>query len=190
MIKKTFILICLALLGCSKQDDAVLEAIDEEMNVYSFSYDNKKYEIIKESKTWLDAVSYALNRGGYLAEINDQAEQNAIYSELTSKAGIVLDNTNNQFNYAAIWLGGNDLDNEGAWVWDGDNDKTSTQFWSGGIDGTPVNGLYSNWGNEPDNNGDQDALCIGIEATPINAAGKWTDLDGSKNQLFFVIEYN
>ena len=64
------------------------------------------------------------------------------------------------------------------------------QFWEGGVDGKAINGLYNNWGNEPDNNGDQDVLCIGLETTPINAAGKWTDLDGTDNNLFFLIEYD
>lgn len=179
----------LAIVSCGKTAEMEEESV-EGSSVYAFSFDGTSYEIVKENKTWTDAVSFAVARGGYLSEINSEEEQNAVFLELTTKAGIVLDETNNEFGYAAVWLGGNDLAEEGSWVWNGDNEESGVAFWIGGVDGSAVNGLYNNWGNEPDNNGDQDALCIGLEATPINSAGKWTDLDGNKNQLHFVIEYD
>lgn len=190
MQKHLIIFICIVFLACSEKRESEIIPTEVSNNLYAFTFNNKKYEIVKESKTWLDAVAYAVSKGGYLAEVNNEGEQNAIFSELTTKADIVLGNTNNQFGFGAVWLGGNDLQTEGTWLWDGNNDKTSTQFWSGAVDGSPVNGLYNNWGKEPDNNGDQDVLCIGIETTPINTAGKWTDLDGAKNKLYFVIEYD
>ena len=175
--------------GC---DDSSIdpENVMEEENTYSFTYDAKNYTLVKQTSTWEDAVTYAVESGGYLAEINSEEEQIAIFIALAMQAGITFDETNNQFGYAAIWLGGNDLGTEGVWVWNGNNDETEQQFWEGGVNGSVVNGLYNNWGNEPDNNGDQDVLCIGLEATPINEAGKWTDLDGTNNHLFFLIEYD
>ena len=67
-------------------------------NIYSFMYDGKKYEIVKESKNWSVAAACAVERGGYLVEINSLGEQNAIFSEI-SKAGISI-------NYKPINDGG------------------------------------------------------------------------------------
>ena len=49
---------------------------------YSFSYNGQNYTLIKEASSWLDAASYAVAKGGYLAEINSAEEQTAIFSEL------------------------------------------------------------------------------------------------------------
>ena len=182
------LLVLLICSSCEKSSD--LEDDLSAERTYSFTYNEKSYSLVKEASSWQDAVSYAVATGGYLAEINSENEQMAIFSELLLNADITYEETNNQFGFAAIWLGGNDLETEGVWVWNGDNDETEVQFWSGGVDGDVVNSLYNNWGNEPDNNGDQDVLCMGLEATPINAAGKWTDLDDSDNNLFFLIEYD
>jgi hypothetical protein len=190
MNKLFFILLLLSSLACSNSNDSESTVVEADSTIATFTYNEKSYEIVKEAKTWEEAVSYAVNRGGYLAEINSAEEQTGIFSALTTSGTIVLDDTNNQYGYAAVWLGGNDITTEGDWVWNGDNDATSVSFWSGAVDGVPVNDLYNNWGNEPDNNGDQDMLCMGLEDTPINEAGEWTDLDGSANTLFFVIEYD
>lgn len=185
-------LLSLLLVGCA-EPDAVSE--DEPAQVaekpsYSFTYNDKNYTIVKETASWLDAVSYATALDGYLVEINSEEEQTVLFEQLISEAGIDFDETNNKFGFAAVWLGGNDLDEEGSWVWNGNNDDEFEQFWEGEIDGNVINGLYNNWGNEPDNNGNQDVLCMGLEPTPINTAGKWTDLDGSANSLFFVIGHD
>lgn len=187
-------LLLLLLAACS-QDPEIPEVMEpdpepDSLAVYSFSFEEKSYEVAMEAKSWEDAVAIAVDRGGYLAEINSEEEQLAIFDELIHHADITFDETNNKFGFAAVWLGGSDLETEGEWVWNGDNDETSVQFWRGEVDGSPVDGLYHYWGNEPDNNGDQDVLCMGLESTPINDAGRWTDLDGDLNTLFFVIEYD
>ena len=182
------LLVLLFFSGCEDNDD--VEDDLSEGETYSFMYNDKSYTLVKEASSWQDAVSYAVAGGGYLAEINSEEEQTALFTELVSSADITFDDTNNQFGFAAVWLGGNDLETEGVWVWNGNNDDLEVHFWEGGVDGSVVNGLYNNWGNEPDNNGDQDVLYLGLEATPINAAGKWTDLDGAENNLYFLIEYD
>jgi len=162
-------------------------------NIHSFTFNGKKYEIVKEKMRWNDAVDFAVNRGGYLTEINNSEEQKAIFTELDTKAGINLDQTRNEFLRGAVWIGGHDLNAEGTWIWDGDYDEQGTQFWSGGIiglEGNPVGGLYNNWGLEPDNSRNQDMLSISLENTPRNGRSQWNDLDGDRNFLFFVIEYN
>ncbi len=160
-------------------------------SIYTFTHDEHTYEVVKENKSWTDAAACAVSRNGYLAEINNEAEQNEIFNELVNNAGIIISNTQNQFGTASIWLGGSDAVAEGNWIWDGDNDGNGPQFWSGGPGGTPVDGLYTNWGispAEPDNSGGQDHLTIIIKPTAVNF-GLWNDLI-STNSLYYLIEYD
>lgn len=159
-------------------------------NVHSFSYKGKTYEIIKENKTWVEASACAKKRGGILVEINDADEQNAIYSELVSKAHINNNNTIAQDGGggAYVWIGANDFATEGNWVWDGNNDKKVTLFWVGDQSGKSIDGLFNNWGDEPDDYGGQDALALSLNGWPLGEAGQWNDVD-LNNELYFVIEY-
>jgi len=164
-------------------------------NIYAFNYDGRTYEVVKEAKNWEDAAACAVQRGGKLARINDAAEQSAIWNELNNNASIDLTNTvaSNGGGASYVWIGGNDLASEGTWIWDGDNDGIGEQFWNGDTNGNPVGGLYSNWGNEPDNSGNQDALAIALTQWPINSgslgsAGQWNDLKAD-DSLYFIIEY-
>ena len=160
-------------------------------NIYEFVYDGHSYEVVKENSTWTDAVNCAVSRNGYLAEITSVGEQNAIFSELTNNAGIVIANTQNQFGTASIWLGGTDAGIEGEWVWDGNIDGIGIPFWSGNANGSAVGGQYTNWGTspaEPDNSGGQDHLTIIIKPTAVNF-GLWNDLI-STNTIYYLIEYD
>lgn len=166
------------------------QCADQE-NIYPFVYDGHSYEVVRENKSWTDASSCAVSRDGYLAEINDVEEQDAVFNELVNNAEIIISNTENQFGTASIWLGGSDAEVEGDWIWDGNNDAIGPQFWSGGPDGSPVGGLYSNWGispPEPDNSGGQDHLTIIIKPTAVNF-GLWNDLI-STNSIYYLIEYD
>jgi len=160
-------------------------------SVFSFDYGGKNYEVIKENKTWQDAVSFAVDRGGYLVEINSLEEQDAIYSELDQNASIIIANTRNRFLFGAVWIGGHELSTEGVWIWDGNNDGNGDQFWEVGIGGP-----YANWGvQEPDNGfAGQDVLSMSLEdnlGPPLRFfESQWNDLDGDINSLFFVIEYD
>jgi len=168
-------------------------------NVHAFTYSGNNYEVIKENKSWVNAAACAVERGGFLVEINNQAEQDAVFNELQNNAAITVSNTvapdGGGASYA--WIGANDLASEGVWVWNGDNDASSTQYWQGGpaaFGGVPVGGLYNNWGSEPDNSGNnQDAAAIGLTQWPVNSgslgsAGQWNDVDHT-NGLYSVIEY-
>ena len=163
-------------------------------NLYSFNYNGKTYEVIKDTKNWADAAACAVERGGELTRINDTAEQTAIWNELNN-ANINLASTiaSNGGNASYIWIGGNDLATEGTWIWDGDNDGSGDQFWNGDANGNTVDGLYSNWGNEPDNAQNQDCLGIALTQWPLNSgslgsAGQWNDLKAD-NLLCYIIEY-
>jgi hypothetical protein len=163
----------------------------DSLNVYSFFHAGHSYDVVKENKTWTQAVECAVEREGYLAEINDEAEQDAIFNELANNAGIVTDNTQNQFGTASVWLGGSDSVTEGEWIWDGNNDGQGPQFWSGGPNGMAIDGLYTNWGispAEPDNSGGQDHLTIIIKPSAVNFS-LWNDLV-STNSIYYLIEYD
>jgi len=163
--------------------------------VYQFRFQNKKYEIVKENKSWAEATADAVKKGGYLAQINSKEEQEAIFKQL-QKAGIKLFFTTALDGGGAsyVWLGGTDHYQEGKWIWDGDNNGEGLVFWIGGVNGHTVNNSYVNWGHEPDDyNNKQDALAMALTQWPINSGrlgkpGQWNDLD-MNNSLYYVIEY-
>ncbi len=169
----------------------------DETNIYSFTYNGNTYEIVKENQSWTNASSCAVERGGFLAEINDISEQNAIFSELNTNASIVVSNTIAPDGGGAsyVWIGGNDLNTEGNWLWDGDNDNIGEQFWLGNFSGSSIGGLYTNWGSsgygsEPDDYGaGQDGLGLAITDWPLGNSGQWNDISHS-NSLYYVIEYS
>jgi len=163
-----------------------------ESDVYSFDYNGKTYEIIKDDKNWKSAASCAVERGGILAEINDQAEQDEIFDRLKNDASINVTNTISVDGGDAsyVWIGGNDLKVEGNWVWDGNGDQNGIQFWMGTTSGNAVGNRYTNWGFEPDDyNSNQDALGLAITDWPFGQAGQWNDLD-QNNKLYYVVEYS
>lgn len=162
---------------------------DSASNVVAFTYDGKVYEIVKETKIWSDAAACAVERGGILIEINDQAEQDTVFSAINA-ASITNANTVAPDGGGAsyLWIGGNDIATEGVWVWDGDNNGSSVQFWQGTSSGSPVGGLFNNWGNEPDDFNGQDALGLALTDWPLGVAGEWNDVD-QVNSLYFIIEH-
>lgn len=164
------------------------------VNIYTFFYDDTEYQIVKENQSWANASACAVEFGGYLAQIDSQAEQDAIFDNLMNYAGIVIGNTVAPDGGGAsyVWIGGNDIANEGIWIWDGDNDGNGDQFWQGTASGNPVGGLFNNWGNEPDNWNNQDGLGLALTEWPLGSgtlgvAGQWNDVDDS-NTLYYVIE--
>lgn len=161
--------------------------------VYSFTYDGRTYEVIQENKTWVAAAACAVERGGHLAEINSAEEQEAVFAQIIS---LQIDPNNtiasDGGNASYVWLGGNDILQEGKWIWDGNNDAASTQFWQGTASGSAIGGLYNNWGDEPDNSASgtgQDALGLAIVDWPKGDAGEWNDVKHT-NELYYVVEYD
>lgn len=167
------------------------QCISDTNNIYHFTYQSSNYEVVKENKSWQDAAECAVERGGHLAEINSQQEQDSVY-HYVQLAGINNSNTVAPDGGGAsyVWLGGHDHDVEGDWVWDGDDTTTQLQFWQGVYPtGGPVNSAYNNWGNEPDNfNGTQDALGLALTNWPLGVAGQWNDVNET-NTLYYIIEY-
>ncbi len=191
-------LLCLSFFSC-----------DADHGNYSFTYNGKKYEIVKDRKTWADAAAYAVKRGAHLAEIKDSGEQNAVYMAFIRETDVSPEYTEvkDGGGIGYFWIGATDKNKEGVWIWDGKNAGGGTVFWlgqgaNGKGDGMVVNNAYTNWGgsfnhkaNEPDNYaGKQHAAAIGLADWPkgqgnLGHAGEWNDID-ENNRLYFVIEYS
>jgi hypothetical protein len=187
---KTFYYFALMALLCILTNASVSQECANPVNIYSFTYDEVNYEIIKENLSWTAAAACAVERGGALAVIDSQEEQDTIFYHLNN-CGIDVANTVAPDGGGAsyVWIGGNDIAEEGTWIWDGDNDGEGPQFWEGNYNGNPVNDLYNNWGGEPDNWSNQDALGLALTDWPFGIAAEWNDVDEG-NDLYYVVEYS
>lgn len=164
-------------------------------STFAFQVNGKNYEIVKVNKTWTEAAACAVERGGKLAEILSQQENDSLFHYALNLAGINASNTiaPDGGGAAYLWIGGNDLQTEGTWIWDGDGDLSGPQFWQGiYINGTPVGGYFNAWGSlnggEPDDFNDQDGLGLALTSWPFGNAGEWNDINVN-NSLYFIIEY-
>ncbi len=203
-MKKTSLLILFTLLI----SNAFSQCADTA-NIFTFTYNGKTYEVVKELHPWDSASACAVERGGYLVEIGDQAEQNAVYDAIINGAGVsptyVI--VGNGGGIAYVWTGATDQNVEGTWLWDGDNDNAGINFWNGegaagANNGAPVGGAYNNWGgastgtpNEPDNWGSNQNYCgLALAGWPsgttiLGMAGEWNDIIGT-SEIYYVIEYD
>lgn len=166
--------------------------------VFAFQFNQKEYEIVQWKKNWADAAACAVSRGGYLAHIDDQDEQDAIVQAL-SDAGIAPNYTSvpDGGGIAYVWIGATDKFTEGKWIWAGNGVNSPLNFWNGkGAAGSAVNNRYHRWGNsstggtrvEPDDfSNNQDAAGIALTNWPWGVAGEWNDIN-SNNLLYFVVE--
>ena len=172
-----------------EEEEEVVEKCVSEENIIPFQFAGRKYELVQELKNWRGASTCAVERGGYLVEINDATEQGNIYNFVRNKiVDLSLIVAPDGGNGSYVWLGANDIKTEGNWIWDGDNDGMGTQFWEGKSNGDVIGGLYNNWGSEPDDALGQDALGLGMTDWLKGAAGEWNDIRAT-NKLYFVIEY-
>lgn len=162
----------------------------DEANVFEFTFDGKTYELIKENKSWSDAAACAVERGGTLARVDTEEENTALFEsiaiyDVVPSETVAPDGGGGSY----IWLGGTDRAEESTWIWDVNDDDTGDQFWEGDADGTPIGGLYNNWGDEPDDFGGQDAIGMSVNGWPLGVAEEWNDVN-DENELFFFIEYD
>lgn len=198
--------LCSSLLtSCGNDDD------DNNGSTEYFYHSGHSYKVIKKNKTWVEAAADAVAMGGYLAEIGSKAEQEAIYKGiLDAKISPTYTKVADGGGVGYIWIGANDMANEGKWIWNGANKSgSSTSFWSGSNTGSAVAGAYNNWGgtsanklNEPDNFTDssvspngQNAAAIGLanwpdgDSSPLGKAGEWNDI-ADTNKIYYVVEFD
>lgn len=111
--------------------------------------------------SWAAAEATAQMFGGHLASIADQSENDFIHQNFGNYGGTTQ----------RLWIGFNDITNEGAFVWP---------------DGTPTN--YTNWsGGEPNNAGSGEDV-----AEMFGVQGTWNDMPDSGGTYLHlaVIEIN
>jgi hypothetical protein len=166
-----------------------------------FDYGGHHYIINSTGKTWANAQIDAQSRifavqFGYLAIINDNAENSAVYNQLIL-AGISTTASDGGAKYA--WLGGTDSHttfapaSEGNFFWT----ESDQQLWSGGLpvsrggSGHAISGVYENFGSgEPDNYGSgQNYLAMGLGNWPYGTTKQWNDIYGT-DPIAYVIEFN
>ena len=164
-----------------------------------FEFEGHTYRIVADTADWetasLKAAEMSLNGGaGYLVRIDSQEENRALIEALAAhltdeqlKASVPDDGSDVPF----VWLGGSDIAREGVWTWSNNGD----QFWEGDFNGTSKNGLYSNWGVQPDSaSGAEDGAAMGLGDWPepfydLGAMGEWNDLD-IDTSLIYVVEFD
>ena len=173
----------------------------------SFSYGGHTYQLIKVESTFSEAVSDAAARSfsgetGYLVEIGSAEENQAVFDGVMEMVGDIvatLPYANDGGSAAYIWTGGTDQSEEGVWIWQ----DSGQQFWDGGAAGSPVAGVYSNWGEnssgtqmEPDDyQMSQDGLGMALESWPwgssdyLGSASEWNDID-LDNALYYLVEFD
>lgn len=184
--------------------DVQAQACVDTTQIYKFKYNGKRYELVKERKNWDSAAACAQRRGGYLAHINSQAEQDSIYYAVATLSGISATYTTvmDGGGIAYVWIGGTDKALEGKWLWDGNGDGVGNNFWNGQGNagaggGTATTGSFVNWGGkstgtikEPDNYASiQDGAGLALSSWPYGIAGEWNDINAT-NTLYYVIEYD
>jgi len=172
--------------------------------IFTFKYLGKKYEIVKQFKTWDSAADCAKARGGYLLHLNNATEQDTVFDAIINRAMISSSYTSvmDGGGIAYLWIGATDKASEGRWLWDGDNDSVGFNFWNGqgaagAGGGTAVSGAYNNWGRstsgsiqEPDDYvSAQDGGAMALTSWPYGTAGQWNDINIT-NGLYYVIEYD
>ena len=171
-----------------------------QANIYSFSFNGKNYEIIKELKNWTSASACAVERGGHLVHI-ESSDENSAMMQAVSAAGISSTYTTvwDGGGIAYLWIGATDKTLEGTWIWDGDNNNTGLNFWigqgtAGSGGGSAVGNAYNNWGtsswgSEPDDfENNQDGAGIALGSWPYGSPGQWNDIDLA-NQIYYIVEY-
>lgn len=164
-----------------------------------FEFEGHTYRIVTDVTDWetanLLAEEMSLNgQAGYLARVDSQRENTALLEALAThvtgeqlQASIPDDGSEVPF----VWLGGSDIEQEGVWTWSNNGD----QFWQGDFNGAPKNGLYSNWGVQPDSaSGAEDGLAMGLGDWPepffdLGALGEWNDLD-IDTSLIYIVEFD
>ncbi len=136
------------------------EPYDEQSSIpdNAEEYEGHYYLVIDNPAYWSTAKEDCESRGGHLATITSQGEQDFIAR--------LIENNGSQYNY---WIGGTDEGQEGTWTW---------------ITGEPW--TYSNWyKNQPDNGdinkerggeGDHNYLQIGCGSDEDIRYMKWWDM--------------
>ena len=155
----------------------------------TWTFQGSTYELHKTPKSLNAAAQAAAIDGRYLAEINSEEENNAIFqqvSSLISTEEFASTTSQDGGGAAYVWIGGSDQDSEGNWQWINSRQtiSLSRSEWGSG-----------ERGSEPDGGTFQNGLGLGLENWPRGSssgtgfgdAGSWNDINIS-SELFYVTE--
>ncbi|WAR15591.1 LECE-like protein, partial [Mya arenaria] len=96
--------------GCSNHHHAVGSCVLSTL----FTVNGHCYEAVTAIHSWRVAESYCVHNGGHLAYISSKGQQDAIYQVVKDHIG------------QNVWIGLNDLDNEGSYRWISDSVAVTT----------------------------------------------------------------
>jgi hypothetical protein len=156
------------------------------MTGFTFKVGTQVYRLIEQAKSWDAANSYASGIGGHLATIDSASENAAVYAAIAHHLTVSTHSvpvSEDGGGAAYLWLGLNDIAQEGNYVWS-DGSKSTFRNWGKGT-----------LGAEPDNAGNQDAVGLALEGWPrelsgaLGTAAQWNDIDRA-SQLWSIVEFN
>src|SRR5688572_5246664 len=98
--------------------------------IASATYNGHTYHLLS-SDNWTNSETFAQALGGHLVTINDDAESAFVFNTFTEKGKL----------NRGLWIGLNDLANEGSFVWSSGEPVTFTKF----AVGEPNNGSGENY---------------------------------------------
>jgi len=166
-----------------------MDAQIEDLMSLTWTFQGSTYELHKTPKSLNAAAQAAAIDGRYLAEINSEEENNAIFqqvSSLISTEEFASTTSRDGGGAAYVWIGGSDQDSEGNWQWINSRQtiSLSRSEWGSG-----------KRGSEPDGGTFQNGLGLGLENWPRGSssgtgfgdAGSWNDINTS-SALFYVTE--
>ncbi|NLF16892.1 MAG: hypothetical protein GX595_06490, partial [Lentisphaerae bacterium] len=142
------------------------------------SYNGHYYEYVTADVSWSAAAQDATSRGGYLAIINDRAENDILTNVLLRTS-------------EGAWIGLTDEQTEGQWLWvDGTPIEAGFSQWSNSARSVePNDGV---WGNPPYVSEDYGQIVGRANANPLLIPGFWNDLranDPTGDASGYIVEY-
>jgi hypothetical protein len=111
---------------------------EAEVQESEFRYENHTYKFVPKKESWMRARKSAEKEGGYLVVINNENEEKYLEQKIKEFLGL---------RQEPVWIGLNDIDEEGKWSWVNSDKITYTKWLSG----------------EPNNNGGYPESCVVIE---------------------------
>jgi hypothetical protein len=137
------------------------------ISCYSATFGGHDYAFCDALVDWASARAECERRGMRLVRIDDASEDSWVQATANFSASM--------FRRDGLWLGGYEPTTDGDWHW-----TDGAPFWNGGVTGTAVGGLFTNWeGGEPNNaNGPESCLSMPLNKTT------WYDWGCSAAQYF------
>ena len=138
----------------------------------TLTYGGHQYSFCDALVDFATARAECEGRGMRLVRIDDAAENAWVRANAIFSAPMA--------NREAMWLGGLEPTVDGDWHW-----TDGQAFWSGGLNGMPVGGLYTNWDSKEPNNAIGPESCLSM---PLNGT-TWYDYDCTNRQYIACEQY-